>query len=199
MVENLTGMATRDHEAVVSGGKTGRGGSPEAKGAMDGREGVEETKGPMGTTSGHGDRTKRHSRLIFLDADSLSDFPLDFREDLLCVCILLSGYSFLFSPLRNPAWATETVTTWTKITLHWNPAFYSLQILSLSHSFFSYLGLFFFDVCCIRRRKLTLHFLAGNLTANTWRLLLSVCLPVFSERILPGYSFLNYCVLQWAI
>lgn len=108
MAENLTGMATRDHEAVASGGKTGRGGSPEAKGAMDGREGVEEMKGPMGTTSGHGDRTKRHSRLIFLDADSLSDFPLDFGEDLLCVCILLSGYSFLFSSLRNPAWATET-------------------------------------------------------------------------------------------
>ena len=42
-------------------------------------------------------------------------------------------------------------------------------------------------------------FLAGNLTADTWRLLLSVRSPVFSERILPGYSFLNYCVLQWAI
>jgi hypothetical protein len=65
MAENLTGMATRDYEAVVSGGKTGRGGSPEAKGAMDGREGVEETKGPMGTTSGHGDQTKRHSRLSY--------------------------------------------------------------------------------------------------------------------------------------
>ena len=61
MAENLTGMAMRDYEAVVSGGKTGRGGSPEAKGAMDGREGVEGTKGPMGTLSGHGDRTKRHS------------------------------------------------------------------------------------------------------------------------------------------
>ena len=60
MAENLTGMATRDYEAVVSGGKIGRGGSPEAKGAMDGREGVEGTKGPMGTSSGHGDRTKRH-------------------------------------------------------------------------------------------------------------------------------------------
>jgi hypothetical protein len=65
MAENLTGMATRDYEAVVSGGKIGRGGNPEAKGAMYGREGVEETKGPMGTTSGHGDRTKRHSRFSY--------------------------------------------------------------------------------------------------------------------------------------
>ena len=85
--ENLTGMATRDHEAVVSGGKTGRGGSLEAKDAIYGREGVEETKGPMGTTSGHGDQTKRHSRFSFLDADGLSDFALDFGEDLLCLYI----------------------------------------------------------------------------------------------------------------
>lgn len=62
MAENLIGMATRDYEAVVSGGKTGRGGSLEAKDAIYGREGVEETKGPMGTTSGHGDRTKRYTR-----------------------------------------------------------------------------------------------------------------------------------------
>lgn len=65
MAENLTGMATRDYEVVVSGGKTGREGSPEAKGAMDGREGVEQTKGPMGTTSEHDDRIKRHSRLSY--------------------------------------------------------------------------------------------------------------------------------------
>jgi len=110
-------------------------------------------------------------------------------------CFLATTSSFL---LRNLAWATETVTTWTKITLHWNPAFYSLQILSLPQLFLISWA-FFFDVCCIRRRKLTHTFLARNLTADTWRLLLSVCLPVFSERILPGSSFLNYCVLQWAI
>lgn len=172
MAENLTGMATRDYESVANGGKIGRGGSPEAKGAMDGREGVEETKGPMGTTSGHGDRTKRHSRFSYSLTRTAyqTSIRLRRRSPVSAYCFLATTSFFLF---RNLAWATETVTTWTKITLHWNPAFYSLQILSLPQLFL--ISRAFFSMCAASGGASSHYtFLAGNLTADTWRLLLSV-------------------------